>query len=71
MDINSIRIRNAEGPLVWFTDPFGRHGRPEPFPGSIRQVIARMSNDLGDLNPAGPGIGRNRPYGSLGVHAPN
>jgi hypothetical protein len=71
MDVNSIRIRNEEGPRVWFTDPFGRHGRPDPFPGSIRQVIARMTNELGELNPSGPGIGRNRPYGEQGVHAPN
>ncbi len=71
MDINSIQIRNAEGPRVWFTDPFGRTGRPEAFPGSIRQVIARINNDLGELNPNGPGIGRDRPYGSSGVHAPN
>jgi hypothetical protein len=71
VDINSTIIDNRDGPQVWYTDPFGRHGRPAPFPGSVRQVIARIDNSLNSLNPSGPGIGQNRNYGGQGVHAPN
>ena len=69
IDINSNVIRNAGGPEVWYTDPFGRNGRTEPFEGSIRQVIAKIDNS--GRNPRGPTIGRNRDYGGPGVHAPN
>ena len=34
VDINSNRIQNADGPEVWYTDPFGKNGRTDPFPGS-------------------------------------
>jgi hypothetical protein len=68
VDINGNRIDNEDGPLVWFTDPYGRHGRPDPFPGSVRQVIARINTAL---DPHGPTIGQNRSYGGPGVRAPN
>jgi hypothetical protein len=71
VDVNSNFVANASGPEVWYTDPFGRHGRPQPFPGSIRQFIARIDNDRGGLELAGPTIGRNRDYGGPRVHAPN
>ena len=71
VDINSTRINNRDGPKVWFTDPFGRQGRTDPFPGSIRQVIALIDNDLNNIFPSGPGIGQSRPYTGQGVHAPN
>ncbi|HEV8304426.1 MAG TPA: hypothetical protein VGQ25_05685 [Gemmatimonadales bacterium] len=71
VDVNSNSIANASGPEVWYTDPFGKHGRPQPFPGSIRQVIARIDNRRGGLDLAGPTIGRNRDYGGPRVHAPN
>ncbi len=71
VDVNSNFIANASGPEVWYTDPFGKHGRPQPFPGSIRQFIARIDNDRGGLELAGPTIGRNRDYGGPRVHAPN
>ena len=71
VDVNDNFISNAGGPEVWYTDPFGRHGRTEPFPGSIRQQIARIDNDRGGLNLAGPGIGGDRDYGGPRVHAPN
>jgi hypothetical protein len=71
VDINDNFISNAAGPEVWYTDPFGRHGRTQPFPGSIRQTIARIDNDRGGLNLAGPGIGGDRDYGGPRVHAPN
>ncbi|HXG44526.1 MAG TPA: hypothetical protein VNJ71_07175 [Gemmatimonadales bacterium] len=70
VDINDNEIRNAEGPEVWYTDPFGRHGRRRPFPGSVRQWVAKLTNDYGfSLN--GPAIGFRRDYGGVGVHAPN
>jgi hypothetical protein len=71
VDINSNFIDNASGPEVWYTDPFGRHGRTTEFPGSIRQLIARINNDRGGLELAGPGIGFDRENGGPRVHAPN
>jgi hypothetical protein len=71
VDINSTVISNRGGPKVWYTDPFGRHGRTAPFPGSIRQVIAQIDNDLNNIFPSGPGIGQGRPYSGQGVHSPN
>ena len=71
VDINDNGIDNASGPEVWYTDPFGRLGRPQPFPGSVRQWIARIDNDRGGLNIEGPTIGGGRQYGSPRTHAPN
>ena len=68
-DINGIRLRNEEGPRVWYTDAWGKNGRTEPFSGSIRQVIAKINNE--GLAPSGPRIGRDRDYGGSGVHSPN
>ena len=71
VDVNSLRISNADGPEVWYTDPYGEHGRTEPFPGSIRQFIARVENERA-AQPSGPAIGRDRDYGEgTDVHAPN
>ncbi len=69
MDMNSLDVDNADGPSVWYTDPFGGHAKASPFPGSIRQYIARINNTGLDLS--GPGIGSQRNYGGPGVHAPN
>jgi hypothetical protein len=69
VDINSNNVRNAEGPAVWYSDPFGDHAQTEAFPGSIRQYIARMDN--GGVDPGGKTFGRDREYGSSGTHAPN
>jgi len=69
VDINGNNIRNADGPNVWYTDAFGRNGRTEPFPGSIRQWVATRDNEGLDLH--GPVIGRDRSYDAVGVHAPN
>ena len=69
VDINSNHVRNADGPNLWYTDPFGRNGRTEPFPGSIRQWVAKRDNTGLDLH--GPTIGRDRGYDGPGVHAPN
>ena len=71
VDVNSIRISNSDGPEVWYTDAFGKNARTEPFPGAIRQFIARIDNERA-VSPSGPAIGRNRDYGSgWEVHAPN
>ncbi|UCD24931.1 MAG: hypothetical protein JSW51_03145, partial [Gemmatimonadota bacterium] len=70
VDINSNNVSNKDGPRVWYTDPFGHNGRPEPFPGSVRQFIASIDNDRG-FRISGPTIGRDRDYGGSGVHAPN
>jgi hypothetical protein len=70
VDINANNLANAGGPDVWYTDAYGRQGRPEPFPGSLRQRIASVDNDIGvDVN--GPTIGDDRSYGGSGVRAPN
>ena len=69
VDVNDNRIDNGDGPDVWYTDPLGRNGRPEPFPGSIRQYIARIDNTARVSH--GPVIGRDRNYGAPGVRAPN
>jgi hypothetical protein len=69
VDVNSNDIRNAEGPQFWYTDPLGRNARTEPFPGSIRQYIARMDNS--GRGGSGPAIGRERDYGDGRAHAPN
>lgn len=69
VDINSFRVANRSGPAIWYTNPFGRGGRTEPFPGSVRQVLSRTDNSA--LRIAGPGIGFNRYYGGLRTHAPN
>lgn len=70
-DVNSLRIRNAEGPEVWYTDPLGRNARTEPFPGSIRQYIAVIDNTRGGADMHGPRIGKQKDHGAPGVHPPN
>lgn len=69
VDINGNRVANGSGPEIWYTDPFGRNGRPEPFPGSIRQFVARVDNSARVGH--GPVIGRDRNYGAAGTRAPN
>ena len=70
VDINANNISNEGGPDVWYTDAYGRNGRTEPFPGSIRQRIASMDNNIG-VDAGGPTIGDDRNYGVNGVRAPN
>ncbi len=48
----------------------GGHAIQSPFPGSIRQFIARKTNP-DKFRFDGPGIGNDRDYGGNGVHAPN
>lgn len=70
-DINTLSIRNAEGPAIWYTDPLGRNARTTPFPGSIRQFIAIIDNTRGGARMHGPSVGRDRDHGGPLVHAPN
>lgn len=70
VDINNNKVRNAGGPRVWYTDPFGRQGRRDPFPGSVRQVLSAIDNDYG-VGLGGPVIGGDRSYGGPGTRAPN
>ncbi len=70
VDINSNRVNNLDGPNVWFTDPFGKHGRTSAFPGSVRQWIGRVNNERG-FHFSGPAIGADRNHGGAGTHAPN
>lgn len=69
VDVNGNNIRNADGPQVWYTDPMGRNGRTTPFPGSIRQWVAKHDNSGLDLH--GAVMGRDRDYDAPGVRAPN
>jgi hypothetical protein len=69
VDVNGNNIRNADGPEVWYTDPMGRTGRTTPFPGSIRQWVAKRDNSGLDLH--GAVMGRDRDYDAPGVRAPN
>ncbi len=69
LDMNSLNIDNANGPTTWYTDPFGGHAKTDPFPGSIRQFVAKIDNT--GLGLSGPGIGSQRNYGGAGVHPPN
>jgi hypothetical protein len=69
VDINSIRISNKDGPTVWYTNPFGRGAKTEPFPGSVRQILSRVDNSA--LRVSGPSLGHNRFYGGPRTHAPN
>jgi len=69
IDVNENQITNANGPRVWFTDPFGAHARPDSFPGAVRQWLARIDNRRGDLGTSGPSL--RRYYGGASVHPPN
>lgn len=69
VDVNENQITNAAGPKVWFTNPFGLQARPDSFPGSVRQFIARIDNSRGGLGTSGPTLHRN--YGGTSVHPPN
>jgi hypothetical protein len=70
VDINGNHLANEDGPEIWYTDAYGRNGRTEPFPGSIRQRLASMDNFVG-VDAGGPTIGDDRQYSGPGVRAPN
>ncbi len=70
VDINAIRIANAGGSQIWYTDALGRYGRTTAFAGSIRQVISRVDRHIGVDN-GGPSMGGDREYAGPGVRSPN
>lgn len=70
-DINSFRISNAEGPEIWYTDPLGLNAQTTPFPGSIRQWIAKIDNNRGGADLHGPRIGKEKNHAAASVHPPN
>lgn len=70
VSINSVRISNAGGAEVWYTDAVGRRGSTTPFPGALRQVVASVNRYIG-VDIGGPSIGAERHYGGPGVRAPN
>ncbi|MCU0624618.1 MAG: hypothetical protein MUF53_12270 [Gemmatimonadaceae bacterium] len=72
---NQTWLSNRGGPTVWYTDPFGGHARPTPFPGAIRQLIAAIDNNRGFALES-QAFGAERNYGRwngqpAGIHAPN
>jgi hypothetical protein len=67
---NQTWLTNAAGPTVWYTDPFGGHASPTPFPGSVRQKIAALDNTR-PFPLESQAFGATRSYGGNGVHAPN
>ena len=69
VDVNSNRVDNEDGPNIWYTDAMGRNGRPEAFPGGIRQWVANRDNT--SISVSGGNIGRDRDYDAQGVRAPN
>lgn len=70
VDLNTLALQNADGPEVWYTNPFGRGGRTSSFRGGVRQWIARTATSVGSYAD-GPVIGGNRAYAGAGTHAPN
>ncbi len=68
--IGQTTIRNAGGPTVWYTDPFGGNPSTTAFPGSIRQHVASVDNsDRPEV--ARRLFGRGTAPDYYGVHAPN
>ena len=70
VDINDNQISNAGERAVWYTDPFGRNGRSNSFPGCIRQEIASINNGYG-VGINDPVIGGDRNYSGVEPWAPN
>lgn len=69
--IEETTVRNQDGPRRWWTDPWGRNGSTQPFPGAICQLIGQTDNsDRPDIGQRLFG-GTTRNYGVDGVHAPN
>jgi hypothetical protein len=70
ISINSIRIANAGGPRIWYTDALGHLGSTTAFAGAIRQIVSPVDRYIG-VDVGGPSIGGDRQYGGPGVRAPN
>jgi hypothetical protein len=66
--VNQNVIVNAQGPQVWYCDPYGRNARATPFPGSVEQHIASMQFTI----PEPPLIfGAENSHDGPAVHSPN
>ncbi len=70
-DTAVFRIRNDEGPDIWYTDPLGLNAQTTSVPGSIRQWIAKLDNTRGGADLHGPRIGKERNHAAASVHPPN
>jgi hypothetical protein len=67
-------INNANGPVLWYSDPYGDNAQTTPFPGSVKQYIVAQDIDLDDKYDGivdTSAYGASRPYEGNGVHAPN
>ncbi len=51
LSIGRVTLRNQGGPGEWWTDPFGGHASPTPFPGAIRQRVASLDEADPPLQP--------------------
>lgn len=68
--VNPHIVNNSGGPSVWYTDPFGRNARQQPFPGSVRQSIPSVNTRINfDIDPRI--ILRTHNSGNNSVHGPN
>jgi hypothetical protein len=68
--LDETALRNQGGPQRWYTDPYGENASATPFPGAICQLLSATDNS--SYPPLQRRLfGRERDYGSAGVHAPN
>lgn len=75
MYFKPVVLRNARGPSVWYTDPFGGRASKSAFPGAIRQQFSTRALDYRTLiqgAPLDPRVAmRQHDDGRRTVHAPN
>lgn len=67
---NNNMVDNQGGPTYWYTDPYGKNGSTQPFPGSIRQYIASAKTSL-PYPLESIALGKDIDWCGTGVHAPN
>jgi hypothetical protein len=66
--LDETTLANEGGPTRWYTDPYGRNGSTEPFPGAVCQIVGAVdTTDRPALSPRK----FTRDYGGDGVHSPN
>lgn len=64
-------VDNADGPTLWYTDPYGEHGMTVPFTGSVPQYVS-ASDTTGYPALERRTFGQSDDYGAGNhVHAPN
>jgi hypothetical protein len=67
-------LDNANGPEVWYTDPYGYNAKTSPFPGSVKQQVSAKKLDYATLigDSIDPRVNNRRHDDGGGtVHAPN